>query len=37
MDKGKIIETGTHEELKNKGGKYSNLVKHQSLEGGAES
>lgn len=37
MDKGKIIETGTHGELKNAGGKYADLVKHQSLEGGAES
>lgn len=37
MDKGKIMETGTHEELKNMGGKYANLVKHQSLEGGAKS
>ncbi|WP_330554435.1 ABC transporter ATP-binding protein [Roseburia sp. 499] len=34
MDKGKIIEAGTHEELKNFGGKYAELVKHQSLEGG---
>lgn len=36
MDKGKIIEAGTHEELKNLGGKYAELVKHQSLEGGVK-
>jgi len=36
MDKGKIIEAGTHEELKNMGGKYAELVKHQSLEGGVK-
>lgn len=33
MDKGKIIESGTHEELKKLGGKYAGLVRHQSLGG----
>ncbi|MGN0316437.1 MAG: peptidase domain-containing ABC transporter [Lachnospira sp.] len=32
MDKGKIIERGTHEELKQLGGKYSMLAKQQSLD-----
>ena len=32
MDKGRIIESGTHEELIKFGGKYSELVKQQSLE-----
>lgn len=34
MEKGKIIESGTHEELKRLGGKYAKLAEHQSLEGG---
>jgi ATP-binding cassette subfamily B protein len=34
MDKGHIVEEGTHEELKNMGGRYSRLAEHQSLEGG---
>lgn len=34
MDKGHIIETGTHEELKKLGGRYARLAEHQSLEGG---
>lgn len=33
MEKGKIIEYGTHEELKRLGGKYAKLAEHQSLEG----
>lgn len=33
MEKGKIIESGTHEELKRLGGKYAKLAEHQSLEG----
>lgn len=32
MDKGRIIETGTHRELISMGGKYAFLVKQQSLE-----
>ena len=32
MDKGKIIESGTHKELILQGGKYAYLVKQQSLE-----
>ena len=32
MDKGKIIEHGTHKELSESGGKYSELVRQQSLE-----
>ena len=32
MDKGRIIERGTHEELKKSGGKYSVLAKQQSLD-----
>ena len=32
MDKGKIIESGTHKELILRGGKYAYLVKQQSLE-----
>ena len=34
MDKGHIVEEGTHEELKNMGGRYARLAEHQSLEGG---
>ena len=33
MDKGRIIEAGTHEELKRLGGRYAGLVRHQSLGG----
>ncbi|MGN1198394.1 MAG: peptidase domain-containing ABC transporter [Acetatifactor sp.] len=32
MDKGKIVEQGTHKELISLGGKYADLVKQQSLE-----
>lgn len=32
MEKGKIIESGTHEELKRAGGKYAELAAQQSLE-----
>ncbi len=32
MDKGKIVEEGTHRELIAKGEKYAYLVKQQSLE-----
>ena len=32
MDKGKIIERGTHRELVLRGGKYAELVKQQSLD-----
>lgn len=32
MDKGKIIEQGTHKELSESGGKYAELVRQQSLE-----
>lgn len=32
MDKGRVIERGTHEELKRLGGKYSMLAKQQSLD-----
>lgn len=32
MDKGKIVEHGTHRELIAMGGKYAYLVKQQSLE-----
>lgn len=34
MDKGRVIESGTHEELKKMGGKYARLAEHQSLGGG---
>lgn len=32
MEQGKIVECGTHEELKTAGGRYAELVKQQSLE-----
>ena len=32
IDKGKIIESGTHSELKKLGGKYANLAKQQNLD-----
>ena len=32
IDKGKIIESGTHNELKELGGKYANLAKQQNLD-----
>lgn len=32
MEQGKIVESGTHKELKAAGGRYANLVKQQSLE-----
>lgn len=34
LEKGKIIETGTHEALKQAGGKYAQLAAQQSLESG---
>lgn len=36
MEKGRIIESGTHEELKVMGGKYAELVSQQSLESTVE-
>ena len=32
LEKGKIIETGTHEELKGSGGRYAMLASQQSLD-----
>ena len=32
MEKGKIIEAGTHDQLRVLGGKYARLASHQSLE-----
>lgn len=37
MDKGKLIESGTHRELQAMGGKYAELVKQQNLDDTAES
>ena len=36
MEKGRIIESGTHQELKVMGGKYAELVSQQSLESTVE-
>ncbi len=35
MDKGRMIESGTHRELRKMGGKYAELIKQQSLEDSA--